>query len=113
MRARATTGASSASPAPGTGEEYYATGQSNVTGLMIDQQGRLLAGTEPNGILYRITAKDKAFVLYDSSLPEIRAVAPNAGWQHLCGRRWAERWRRRSQAAQQANQARSRTRRRR
>jgi hypothetical protein len=39
-------------------------------------QGRLLAGTEPNGILYRITAKDKAFALYDSSLPEIRAIVP-------------------------------------
>jgi len=61
----------------GQGEMYYATGQGNVTGLMLDAQGRLLAGTEPNGILYRITAKDKAFVLYDSSLPEIRAVAPN------------------------------------
>jgi hypothetical protein len=64
--------------APGKGEPYYATGQGNVTGLMIDPQGRLLAGTEPNGILYRITAKDKAFALYDSSLPEIRAVSPNA-----------------------------------
>ncbi len=64
--------------AAGKGEPYYATGQGNVTGLMIDQQGRLLAGTEPNGILYRITAKDKAFALYDSSLPEIRAVSPNA-----------------------------------
>jgi len=62
----------------GKGELYYATSQGNVTGLIIDKQGRLLAGTEPNGILYRITAKDKAFVLYDSSLPEIRAVSPNA-----------------------------------
>jgi hypothetical protein len=64
--------------AAGQGEVYYTTGQGNVTGLMLDRQGRLLAGTEPNGILYRITAKDKAFALYDSSLPEIRAVAPNA-----------------------------------
>jgi hypothetical protein len=61
----------------GKGELYYATGQGNVTGLMLDQQGRLLAGTEPNGILYRITGKDKAFALYDSNLPEIRAVSPN------------------------------------
>jgi hypothetical protein len=62
----------------GKGDVYYATGQGNVTGLIIDKQGRLLAGTEPNGILYRITAKDRAFVLYDSNLPEIRAVSPNA-----------------------------------
>jgi hypothetical protein len=39
-------------------------------------KGRLLAGTEPNGILYRISAKDKAFVLYNASLPEIRAIVP-------------------------------------
>jgi hypothetical protein len=67
--------------AAGRGEPWYATGQGNVTSLMFDQsgsdpKGRLLAGTEPNGILFNITAKDKAFALYDSSLPEIRAVAP-------------------------------------
>jgi hypothetical protein len=60
----------------GKGETYYETGQSHITGLAIDSQGRLLAGTEPNGILYRITAKDKAFVLYDANLPEIRAIVP-------------------------------------
>jgi hypothetical protein len=63
--------------APGKGELYYATGQGNVTGIMFDSRGQLLAGTEPNGILYRITAKGKAFALYDSNLPEIRAVSPN------------------------------------
>jgi len=62
----------------GKGEPYYATGQGNVTGLLMDPQGRLVAGTEPNGILYRITAKDKAFALYDSSLPEVRALATTA-----------------------------------
>jgi hypothetical protein len=60
----------------GHGEVWYETGQSHVTGLAVDNQKRLLAGTEPNGILYRITAKDKAFVLYDAALPEIRAIVP-------------------------------------
>ena len=67
---------SSAWTSAGKGELYYDTGQSHVTGLAVDSQGRLLAGTEPNGILYRISAKDKAFVLYDASLPEIRAIVP-------------------------------------
>ena len=67
---------------PGQGEEYFSTGQANVTSLLFDAafdaaHGRLLAGTEPNGILFSITAKNKAFALYDSSLPEIRAIAPN------------------------------------
>ena len=60
----------------GHGELWYDTGQAHVTGLAVDNQKRLLAGTEPNGILYRITAKDKAFVLYDAALPEIRAIVP-------------------------------------
>ena len=60
----------------GHGEVWYETGQSHVTGLAVDSQNRVLAGTEPNGILYRITAKDKAFVLYDAPLPEIRAIVP-------------------------------------
>ncbi len=58
----------------GRGELYYATGQGHVTSLALDAQGRVLAGTDPNGILYRIAAKDKAFVLYDASLPEIHAI---------------------------------------
>jgi outer membrane protein assembly factor BamB len=58
-----------------TGEVWYETGQAHVTSLTLDSQGRLLAGTEPNGILLRVTGKNKAFVQYDSSLPEIRAIA--------------------------------------
>lgn len=58
----------------GKGEVWFETGQSHVTGLSVDAQNRVLAGTEPNGILYRIQAKGKAFVLYDSNLPEIRSI---------------------------------------
>ena len=38
----------------------------------------MLAGSDPNGILYRITGQNKAFVLYDANLPEIRSILPNA-----------------------------------
>lgn len=60
----------------GHGEVYYETGQQHVTCLANDREGRLLAGSEPNGILYRITAQNKAFVLYDANLPEIRSIVP-------------------------------------
>ena len=59
----------------GQGSVYYETGQTHVTALAFDSQGRLLAGSEPNGILYRVSAPGRAFVLYKSSLPEIRAIA--------------------------------------
>jgi hypothetical protein len=67
---------------PAQGSVYYETGQAHVTALAFDAQGRLLAGSEPNGILYRVpqinAAPGKAFVLYKSSLPEIRAIVPAA-----------------------------------
>lgn len=63
---------------PNSGEVWYETGQSHVTSMAFDREQRLLAGTDPNGILYRITEKDKAFALYDSNLPEIRAIVPAA-----------------------------------
>ena len=42
------------------------------------REARCWPGSEPNGILYRITAQNKAFVLYDANLPEIRAIVPAA-----------------------------------
>ena len=70
---------------PGKGEVYYETGQSHVTCLAFDAQGRLLAGTEPNGIIYRIEARNRAFVLYDTNLPEIRAITSSPDGVHLRG----------------------------
>jgi len=43
------------------------------TGLAPDRA--LVAGTEPNGLLYRISPAGKAFVLYDAPLAEIHSVA--------------------------------------
>jgi WD40 repeat protein len=61
--------------AAGRGGLYYETGQSHITALAFDREGRLLAGSEPNGILYRLTGNPgKAFVLYQSHLPEIRSI---------------------------------------
>ncbi len=57
-----------------TAELYYETGQANVTALTLAPNGHLLAGSDPNGLLYEITAPGKARVLYDSSLPEIRSI---------------------------------------
>ncbi len=55
-------------------ESYYETGQSNVTSLASGPGGHIYAGTDPNGLLYDITAAGHGRVLYDSTLPEIRAI---------------------------------------
>jgi hypothetical protein len=54
---------------------YYETGQSNVTALALGANGHLLAGSDPNGILYDISGPKQGTILLDSSLPEIRAIA--------------------------------------
>jgi hypothetical protein len=59
-------------------ELYYETGQANVTALAIAANGNVLAGTDPNGLLYEISAPGKANMLYDSSLPEIRAIVSDS-----------------------------------
>ena len=58
----------------GKGEEHFDTGQRHVISLAADTDGNLLAGTDPSGVLYRIDGQGKAFALYDSDLPEIRAI---------------------------------------
>jgi hypothetical protein len=62
-------------PSTGTADLYYETGQANVTTLASGPNGHLLAGTDPNGILYEISAPKQATILLDSTLPEIRSIA--------------------------------------
>lgn len=59
----------------GDGELWLETGQRHAISMALDPQGRLLVGTDPNGLLYRVDGKEKAFALYDSDLPEVRAIA--------------------------------------
>lgn len=59
----------------GDGELWLETGQRHAISMALDPQGRLLVGTDPNGLLYRVDGKGRAFALYDSDLPEIRAIA--------------------------------------
>ena len=53
----------------------FDSGQRHVMSLALDAEGRLLAGTDPAGILYRVESPRSAFALYDSDLPEIRSIA--------------------------------------
>jgi hypothetical protein len=62
--------------APGKSEIYFDSEQGHITALAWDSRNHLLAGSEPNGLLFRITAKDRGFVLLDANLPEIRSILP-------------------------------------
>lgn len=59
-------------------EVHYQSDQANLTSLARGADGAILAGSDPNGILYRIPAAGKAEILYDAPFTEIRSVIARA-----------------------------------
>lgn len=55
-----------------------ATNQTHVISLALTAQGDLIAGTDPGGLVLRISPNGKAFALFDAHLREIHALAPAA-----------------------------------
>jgi hypothetical protein len=64
--------------ANGTSHVVYKPPAAHVVSLLRDSSGRMLAGTESPGRLYRFDANDRPFVLLDSGLTEVRAMALGA-----------------------------------
>src|SRR5229473_2069102 len=54
------------------------TNQTHVISLAVTAQGDLIAGTDPGGLVLRISPDGKAFGLFDAQLREIHALAPSA-----------------------------------
>jgi hypothetical protein len=54
------------------------TNETHVISLATDAQGNLIAGTDPGGLVLRISPEGKAFALFDAPLREIHALAPAA-----------------------------------
>lgn len=54
------------------------TSQTHVMSLAVSAQGDLIAGTDPGGLVLRISPEGKAFGLFDAQLREIHALAPAA-----------------------------------
>lgn len=52
------------------------TNQTHVMSLAVTSQGDLVAGTDPGGLVLRISSDGKAFGLFDAHLREIHALAP-------------------------------------
>lgn len=55
---------------------FVDTNETHVISLTVDSRGDLIAGTDPGGLVLRISPEGKAFALFDSSLREIHALAP-------------------------------------
>ena len=55
-------------------EVIFSCPQTHLTKLAWDNDGHLLAGSSPEGVLYRIEEKDKAYALYNSGAQEIKSI---------------------------------------
>ncbi len=55
-------------------ELLFSCPQTHITKLAWDSEGHLLAGSSPEGVLYRIKNKDKAYALYNSGAEEIKSI---------------------------------------
>src|SRR5947209_13999475 len=51
------------------------TNETHIISLAADRQGNLIAGTDPGGLVLRVSPEGKAFALYDSPLREIHALS--------------------------------------
>ncbi len=58
-------------------EVWFTCPQTHLTQLDWDANGHLLAGSSPEGILYRIEGKDKVYALYNTGSQEIKAITAN------------------------------------
>ncbi|HZH30562.1 MAG TPA: hypothetical protein VEY11_07340 [Pyrinomonadaceae bacterium] len=52
--------------------------ETHVISLAVDRQGQLIAGTDPGGLVLRISPEGKAFALFDSPLREMHALSVGA-----------------------------------
>jgi sugar lactone lactonase YvrE len=51
------------------------TNETHVISLVVDAKGQLIAGTDPGGLVLRVSPEGKAFALFDAPLREIHALA--------------------------------------
>lgn len=51
------------------------TNETHIISLAADRQGNLIAGTDPGGLVLRVSPDGKAFALYDSPLREIHTLS--------------------------------------
>ncbi len=59
---------------PNKSELFFKSDEEHIRSLAFDKPGNLIAGTDGTGLIYRIDAAGKAFVLYDAPKREITSV---------------------------------------
>jgi sugar lactone lactonase YvrE len=59
---------------PGVGSVFYKTEEAHVRSLAIDARDNVIAGTDPSGLILRISPAGQGFVLYEAAKREVTTV---------------------------------------
>jgi hypothetical protein len=61
--------------ADGKGKVFFKTDETHVRSMVVDANDNLIVGTDPGGLVLRVSASGEGFVLYQMSKKEVTAVA--------------------------------------
>jgi hypothetical protein len=64
--------------ATGKGSVLADTNETNIVTLVVEKTGSLLAGTDPSGLLLRVSPNGKLFAVFDSPMQELHSLAQTA-----------------------------------
>ncbi len=64
--------------ATGKGQVLADTNETNIVSLALDKNRNVIAGTDPSGLVLRVSPDGKTFALFDSPLQEIHALSVGA-----------------------------------
>ncbi|HVW87442.1 MAG TPA: hypothetical protein VHB50_22300, partial [Bryobacteraceae bacterium] len=59
----------------GKGEVFFRSDETHIRSIAFDREGNLIAGTEPGGLVIRISPKGEGFVVYQMAKREVTALA--------------------------------------
>ena len=59
----------------GKGEVFFKSDETHIRSIAFDREGNLIAGTEPGGLVIRVSPKGEGFVLYQMAKREVTALA--------------------------------------
>jgi len=65
-------------PGPGSAEEFFKSDEAHIRCLAWDANGNLIAGSDGSGLVYRIDAQGKGYVLFEAPRREITAITVGA-----------------------------------
>ena len=66
-------------------ERFFQSDEQHIRALLFEKDGSLLAGSDGDGLVYRIDKEGKGFILFNASKREVTALTESPARADLCG----------------------------